>query len=968
MAENPLRQLNQLGQSVWFDYIRRWEMISGHLKHLIDADGISGITSNPTIFEKAIVGSKDYDEVIQNLAYEGREATQIFETLAVEDIQMAADLFLPTYHATDARDGYVSIEVSPTLAHDTAGTIKEARRLYRAVNRPNVLVKVPGTAEGLPAIEQLLGEGVNINITLLFAIERYEQVANAYIAALEKLAGEGKPLKRVASVASFFVSRIDTLVDQQLDARLREAKTDGERERIAALFGKAAIANAKLAYRRFKEIFAGPRFQMLAQKGARVQRMLWASTSTKNPKYRDVLYAEELIGPDTVDTMPASTLDAFRDHGKACATIEEGVAEARQVVAQLAEVGIRLAAVTRKLEEQGVEAFAGDYQKLLKSIAEKRAQVLTSAPKASAVPEVGGLRPAVGAALDRLEEQKFPQRLWDRDAALWKNDPAHQGVIRNALGWLRVSHAMLGHLEGLSSFVQEVKSAGFTHAVVLGMGGSSLCPDVCRATFGTAPGFLQLHVLDSTVPGSVAQIEKSVDLAHTLFLVSSKSGGTVEPNSFFKYFYERLRALKGERAGEHFVAITDPGTSLEKLAAEKKFRRVFPGVPDIGGRYSALSNFGILPAALAGVDVQTLLERAEHMAHASGPSVPAKENPGVVLGATLAEAARRGRDKITFVISRGIEAFADWAEQLIAESTGKEGKGLLPVVGEALGEPRVYGKDRIFVHLKLESEADGSLEQALSALEAAGHPVIRISLHDKLDLGQEFFRWEVATATAGALLDIDPFDQPNVQESKDNTNQLLQQFRSQGKFGEEAPALEADGIQLYCSPEIRASLERAQGAQGRKSHLPEGYLAAFLNQARPGDYVALLAYLEPTTENGAFLESIRTRLRDATHLATTLGYGPRYLHSTGQLHKGGANNGLFIQITVDDARDLPIPGETYSFSILKQAQALGDLRSLESKQRRVIRLHLGKDVPAQLARLEKLVESVVKPITRAQTQ
>jgi transaldolase len=373
MAENPLRQLKEAGQSVWFDYIRRWEMVSGHLKRLIDEDGLSGVTSNPSIFEKAIAGSKDYDEVIAKLAREGRVAGGIFETLAVEDIQMAADLFEPTYRATDARDGYVSIEVSPTLAHDTAGTIAEARRLFREVNRPNVLVKVPGTAEGLPAIQQLLSEGININITLLFAIERYEQVANAYIAALEKLEGEGKPLKSVASVASFFVSRIDTLVDQQLEARFRAAATATEGEKITKLFGKAAIANAKLAYQRFKVIFAGPRFQRLAQKGARVQRMLWASTSTKNPRYPDTLYAAELIGPDTIDTMPASAMDAFRDHGKVRITIEEGLEECRQVMAQLVEVGIDFAAVTRKLEEQGVEAFAKDYQKLLDSLDEKRA-------------------------------------------------------------------------------------------------------------------------------------------------------------------------------------------------------------------------------------------------------------------------------------------------------------------------------------------------------------------------------------------------------------------------------------------------------------------------------------------------------------------------------------------------------------------------------------------------------------------
>ena len=376
MPENPLKQLKHAGQSVWFDYIRRWEMTSGHLQRLIDEDGLSGVTSNPSIFEKAIADSHDYDEEIEELAIEGKEAAQIFETLAVEDIQTAADLFLPTYLATDARDGYVSIEVSPALARDTQGTIEEARRLFREVNRRNVLVKVPGTAEGLPAIERLLSEGININITLLFAVERYEQVASAYLAALEKLAADGKPLKTVASVASFFVSRIDTLVDKQLESRLRAAVTAAEAERVAELFGKAAIANAKLAYQRFKEIFEGERFEKLAQKGARVQRMLWASTSTKNPKYPDIRYAAELIGPDTIDTMPASTMDAFRDHGEVRISIEEGLAECGQVMSQLAEVGIDFAAVTHKLEKQGVEAFANDYHKLLDSIEQKRAQVV----------------------------------------------------------------------------------------------------------------------------------------------------------------------------------------------------------------------------------------------------------------------------------------------------------------------------------------------------------------------------------------------------------------------------------------------------------------------------------------------------------------------------------------------------------------------------------------------------------------
>lgn len=578
---------------------------------------------------------------------------------------------------------------------------------------------------------------------------------------------------------------------------------------------------------------------------------------------------------------------------------------------------------------------------------------------------LGELENAVRATLARLEAEGFCRRLWERDASLWKVEPEHQRIIKNSLGWLSVVEGMLGQVDALESFVSAVRAAGFRDAVVLGMGGSSLCPDVCRATYGVVPGFLEPRVLDLTVPASVARVEKSIDMARTLFVVSSKSGGTAETMSFYKFFYDRVRALKADRAGENFVAITDPRTSLEKLAIEKRFRRVFPGHAEVGGRYSALTNFGMVPAALQGVDVRALLERAQRMVDACGPSVPAQENPGITLGTALAEAARMGRDKITFVISPAVETFANWVEQLIAESTGKEGKGLLPVAGEPCGEPAVYGKDRIFVHIKLASDTDDRSEQALHLLESAGHPVIRITLRDKLDLGQEFFRWEVATATAGALLGINPFDQPNVQESKDNTNGLLARFRAEGTLPEEAPVARADGPTFFCDAATRVGLESIAQQDGRAANSPLDYLAAFLSQARLGDYLALLAYLEPSSENDAVLRVVRERLRDALAVAVTLGYGPRYLHSTGQLHKGGANNGLFIQITADDTKGLPIPGEPYGFSILKQAQALGDLRSLESKQRRVIRFHLGKDVHAGLARLEKLVESALKLATEA---
>lgn len=584
---------------------------------------------------------------------------------------------------------------------------------------------------------------------------------------------------------------------------------------------------------------------------------------------------------------------------------------------------------------------------------------------------LGKLEPAVKASLAELEKQGFTKRLWDRDPSLWKSEEDHQRVITNSLGWLTVSHSMLEHVDEVASFVEEVRREGCKHAVVLGMGGSSLCPDVCRETFGTQAGYLDMLVLDSSVPSSVLRVEKAIDVARALFLVSSKSGGTTETLSFFKYFHERVRALKGNRAGENFVAITDPGTSLEKLAREKNFRRVFHGHADIGGRYSALSNFGMVPAALAGVDVRGLLERAERMVHACVGCIPTQENPGVVLGATLAELARAGRDKVTLFISPGIKTFGDWVEQLIAESTGKEGKGILPVVGETIGGPEVYGDDRVFVRMQLASEARERVDRKIEALKAAGHPLLAFELQTKLDLGQEFFRWEIATATAGALLGINAFDQPNVQESKDNTGRLLEQFRAKGKFGEEAPVAEAEGLGLYCDPTTRDSLKKIQEQRGTQTNTLAGYLGAFVSQARPGDYLALMAYLRPSSRRTALLQAVRMRLRDGLRVATTLGYGPRFLHSTGQLHKGGANNGLFIQLTADDSRDLPIPGEPYSFSVLKQAQALGDLQSLQAKGRRVVRIHLGKTRDAGLDQLLKEVEMALagpRPMTTARNR
>jgi glucose-6-phosphate isomerase len=566
---------------------------------------------------------------------------------------------------------------------------------------------------------------------------------------------------------------------------------------------------------------------------------------------------------------------------------------------------------------------------------------------------------AVRATLARLDQQNFIWRFWERDPSLWKSEPEHQRIIAKSLGWLTAPSETLDRVHELLHFAEQVRTAGCRHAVVLGMGGSSLCPDVCRLTFGTATGYLDLHVLDSTVPASVARVASAINVAETIFLVSSKSGGTVESLSFYKYFYELVRKTKGGLAGENFVAITDPGTSLEKLAREQRFRRVFCGHPEIGGRYSALSNFGMVPAALAGVEVSTLLTRAVEMVRDCSPGTPLVENPGVSLGVLLAEAAKVGRDKITFVMSAGIYSFGDWVEQLIAESTGKEGKGLVPVIREYINESDAYGNDRVFVHMTLASEHKSMVERRLKTLEAAGHPVVRIQLADKYDLGKEFFRWEVATATAGALLGINPFDQPNVQESKDNTNRLLGEYRTRGQLPVPQPEVEFEGVKFF-SGFHRDSIPSA--AESLPAQRAEECLRAFLAEAKPGDYVAFLPYLDSASAHKASIQALRLQLRDGLRLATTVGYGPRYLHSTGQLHKGGAANGLFIIITADDKDDRPVPGEPFTFSVLKQAQALGDFEALRAKGRRVIRFHLDRRIQAGIDEITTLAKTAVNKI------
>ena len=951
---NPLKRLGEFGQSFWFDYIRRNLLTGGELARLIAEDGLQGMTSNPAIFQKAVAGSTDYAATIKTLSQQDGMTTEIAcETLALQDIRDAADQLLPVFEATDKRDGYVSFEVSPRLAYDTERTVSEARRVWQVLGRPNIMIKVPATEAGLPAIEMLLADGINVNATLLFSVDVYKQVVDAWLRALEQRVAAGADPGAVASVASFFVSRIESAVDNKINQCLEAGVSDTQRARLEAVEGQVAIANAKVAYQHFKAMMDGDRWQALADRGAQPQRLLWASTGVKNPVYRDVRYIEELIGPQTVNTIPPATMDAFREHGELRASLEENVDAAREVMATLEQAGISITDITADLLKVGVRKFVDAYDKLLQAVTQALKTADDEFNNRFSVVLPGDLESAMNAVLDDWQSNDKVRRLWARDAWLWTgHDEARW------LDWLGIADEQLDHLGDLRRLSYALEGNYFRYGVLLGMGGSSLAPEVIRATLGIHPDHPDFRILDSTDPAQVRAVEESIELEHTVFIVSSKSGSTLEPNILKDYFFQRLCETIGEdKAPGRFAAVTDSGSALEKLALAKDFRRVFHGQAGIGGRYSALSNFGMVPAAAMGVDLDRLLDNTLEMVEACAACVPARDNPGVVLGAILGAAAGLGRDKLTLVASPGIAALGAWLEQLVAESTGKEGKGIIPVDGESPGPPEVYGDDRLFVYLRLESAPDSAQDAAVALLQEAGMPIVRIGIIEPYNLGQEFFRWEIATAVAGAVIGINPFDQPDVEASKIVTTQLTAAYEASGELPSETPLATGDGLTLYTDTANASRLRELAGGSEAVADL----LQAHLRSAGTGDYIALLAYLARDGAHDAELQGMRHHLRDTLRVATCVGFGPRFLHSTGQAYKGGPNSGVFLQITCDDAADLPVPGHRYTFGVVKAAQARGDFEVLAERRRRALRVHIGSDTVAGLQQLRQMIERDITP-------
>ncbi len=940
----PVHQALALGQSIWYDGIRRSLLTSGELEHMVKKQGLRGMTSNPSIFDAAIAGSSDYSDAIAELRRSGpTDAKSAYESLAIADIRAAADIFRPVYDESGGDDGYVSMEVSPELAHDTSATVAEAKRLWAAVDRPNLMVKVPGTEAGIPAIQALIGAGINVNVTLLFGLAAYESAAQAYMAGLEDRLAAGAGIASIASVASIFISRLDSAVEPRLDL---------------AYAGKVAIANAKVIYEISRKLFSGKRWNALAKQGARSQRLLWASTSTKNPALPELLYVEALMGPDTVDTVPPATFEAFAAHGTVRPALEEDLDGAHAVLDSLSGHGVELSEVLDQLVAEAVEKFATAFRDLLSSVElalggdVERAEpwrLHTSLPRE--------LADQVDGVIDEWRSTTKVARIWAHDATVWtgKGEDAW-------LGWLGVALDQEAHGHRFDALVKEVRTARFADAVVLGMGGSSLCPDLLAHTFPPETGLPRLLVLDSTDPGQVRAMEERVDLAHTLFFVSSKSGTTLEPNIFAAYFYDRMAAAVGsEAAGSHFIAITDPGSPLEALAKRQSYRAVYFGVPSIGGRYSALSDFGMVPGAACGVDVGRLFSSAEKMAHACAPSVPAAHNPGLALGAVIGTCVNAGRNKVTLLTSPAVAHLGAWLEQLLAESTGKLGKGVVPVDSEPLGEPSQYGADRLFCSIALGGDEDAEQAAKITALEEAGHPVVRIELSDLYDLGGELFRWEFATAVAGSIIGIDPFDQPDVEEAKVLAHQLADRYDQEGSLPELSPLWEGEGIKLYADDRNGRELTRAANPLSSRASHPNlvDFVRTHLARARSGDYVALLAYVQMAPAHEAVLTEMRTLIRDTLQVATCVGFGPRFQHSTGQTYKGGPNTGVFFQITCDDAVEVAVPGHRYSFGVVKEAEARSDLDVLASRGRRALRVHLGADVTGGLEQLRAALNEAI---------
>ena len=750
MNNDPLAELRKLGQSLWLDSLRRAMFSSGELQRYLDVDGIAGVTTNPWLFEKVVSGSHDYDEDLRRLASQHASAEDIYRLVMIQDAQQACDLFRPRYDRTQGREGWVSIDTPPRPVHDTAALLAESRRLWSAVNRPNVMIRMPATFEALPAIRELIREGTNVNVTRCFAVSRYREVADAYLAGLEARLADGRPLTGIASVVGFLVNRIDVLVDSLLEKIILRRETGAETAK--SIRGKVGIATAKVAYRAYQEICRGVRFRRLAALGAVPQRLVWAGTSSRTPGYSDVLYVDSLAGPDTITSVSPEVLLAYRDHGQPAARLSENLDQSDQVLRSLLQLGIDLDEVMQQLRDEGIDRFFEPFDRLVIAAGEGRVRAADKALGRQTL-SLGDDESAVRRRIGALEKLRFATQLWRKQPGLWGDTVRDPEAIRGNLGWLRVAERMEAHVPRLVDFAAEVASDGFQRGIWIGSKAVSLIPSIFKDFPPPGGDGMPLTVLDPGNPASILAIEQEIPLPRTLFVVASKSGTEASLLATLERLYSLLRKEAGAKAGGQLVTVSDVGTPLAEWSLENGFRRVYRNFSDVGERYSAMSTFGIVAAALMGLDLGELLARALRMQHACASCVPLAENPGMTLGIALGELALQGRNRVILLLPPPLQAFGKWLEDLLALGDA----AILPVLGEVPVRPAEHGENSLFVCLHLKGQAEPALTDSLSDLRRAGRPVITIEIDDPLDLGQECFRWQMAAATAAALLGVNPF-------------------------------------------------------------------------------------------------------------------------------------------------------------------------------------------------------------------
>ncbi|MCX7641582.1 MAG: bifunctional transaldolase/phosoglucose isomerase [Elusimicrobiales bacterium] len=902
-------KFKEIGQSIWLDSISRDMILNKTLANMIEKYDIVGLTSNPTIFENAILNSNSYDDSIQIAAKRFTKTQDIAYSLMIEDIQRTCDLLKNVYEKTNATDGFVSIEIPPTI-DDINSIIECSIKIWEMINRENLMIKIPATKNGIIAGEELLKKGINVNMTLIFSPQIYSKVADAYLSAI-KWRIENNISGNIFSVASFFVSRIDTEVTN-IFSNIINSITDIEKiNEINMLKGKAAVTVSLIVYEIYLKKFYSDDFKKYKELGIKPQKLLWASTSTKEPLMKDSYYLDELCLPYTINTAPQQTIYAFFEHGSINdEKIETRISQAHNIYEKIESFGVNWEKVYEKLLMEGIKKFISSYNNILKAIENKikniSSQKITMQIYNAPIKDL----------ITKIEKENFIKRLFLKDVTLWKKDIQDIKTIKNSLGWLEIPNKIKEKLIEIESFRDEIIKEGFRDVVLLGMGGSSLASEVIVNVFGQNKK-IKFYVLDSTNPDWINRIIKNIKLEKTIFIVSSKSGTTLETISHLKYIFNLLKN-KVKKPGKSFVAITDKNTPLEQIATKYKFRKIFINPSDIGGRFSVFSYFGLVPASFTQANLSKLITNAQN-----AMSELNKDNsPGIVLGAFLGLSYLNGKDKLTLIVPKKLQRFGLWVEQLIAESTGKEGKGILPIIDYEIYEPSSYSNDRCFVVITLKNFPEN--EEKINQIIKSGHPLLKIYLDDIYDIAKEFYRWEIATALCGHIMKINPFDQPDVQFTKEFTQKILK----------------SEKIKLI--PQINTSKINIYTANIK--NIKEKYILwDIINNTNDNGYIAFCAYIDENTKNTMLLEKIKRLIIEKTSIPTITVYGPRYLHSIGQLFKGGKNSGTFIILTSKPKKDIKILGEDLSFKKICISQAQGDFLAMMKKGRKCIMIHEKKE-------------------------